>query len=318
MSLLVKKSGILTTVQDLGRFGYRRFGINTGGAMDRTAVRLINLLLGNNENAPVVEMHFPAAEIEFEADCEFALGGADHAPSIDSLEIENWRVRSGKAGSVLRFAEKRRGARSYLAVRGGFEAESWLGSSSTNLTAGVGGHSGRRLQNGDRLATKGSNTGSNASNGFISPTLIPRYSPFPTLRVTAGHEIRHLKPASQAGFGSQEYTITNRSDRMGYRLSGEQLFLKKPAEMISSAVTFGTIQLLPDGQMVILMADHQTAGGYPRVAHVIERDLPVAAQLGPSDKVAFRLITLAEAEALYFEQQRDLALLRTACLMSNR
>ena len=172
--------------------------------------------------------------------------------------------------------------------------------------------------NGDRLEIEEHAEIPVAPSRFISSAVIPRYSSFPTLRVTAGYEFEHLSAASRDDFEKQEYAVTSRSDRMGFRLEGKPLILKKRVDMISSAVNFGTIQLLPDGQMVILMADHQTAGGYPRIAHVIERDLSVAAQLGSGDNVAFHIVTLAEAEALYFEQQRDLSLLRTACSGKDR
>lgn len=313
MSLLVKRAGILSTIQDLGRFGFRRFGVNTGGAMDHMAVRYVNLLLGNEENAAVVEMHFPAGEIVFEESCFFAIGGADMAPVLDSNTIVNWRVYRAERGSTLKFLEKRRGSRTYLAVGGGLAAERWLGSSSTNLAAGVGGYRGRRLQNGDRIKLYLFDGRSPKTNRFISNTIIPLYSSFPTLRVVTGSEFGSLKPSSRGNFETQEFTVTTRADRMGFHLNGDPILLKTTGEMLSSGVTFGTVQLLPDGHLVILMADHQTAGGYPRIAHVIARDHSTASQLEPGNKVTFRTVTLVEAEALYFEQIQDLSRLRIAC-----
>ncbi len=313
MSLLIQKAGILGTVQDLGRFGYRRFGINTGGAMDRTAVRLINILLGNDESAAVIEMHFPASEIVFEAACKFAIGGADFSPELDNLSIGNWRSYSVQAGSVLRFPAKRLGHRAYLAVSGGFSADFWLGSRSTNLVAGVGGSHGRQLQTGDRISFADANSARHGPSGVISPAIIPRYGNYPTVRVIAGNEFEDLTADSQLAFEKQRYKISVNSDRMGFRLTSDPLVAKSSGEVLSSAVSFGTVQLLPDGQLIVLMSDHQTTGGYPRIAHIIDRDLPVAAQLGAGDGIAFHFISLAQAEALYFERERDLALFRVAC-----
>ena len=142
---------MLTTVQDLGRNGFRRFGINPNGAMDKTAARLINILLGNNETEAVIEMHFPAPEILFEEEAIFALGGANFGAKLNDETIENWKIHFAESGSVLKFTEKIFGNRCYLAVKGGFKIEKWLGSASTNLTANIGGFDGRKLEKGDRI-----------------------------------------------------------------------------------------------------------------------------------------------------------------------
>src|SRR5258708_5147520 len=144
MSILIEKAGLLATVQDLGRTGYRRFGINPNGVMDTAAARLINILLGNDEGEAVLEMHFPAPKIVFETDTVFALGGGDFAPKLDGDHIENWQCCFAEKGSSLVFSEKLLGNRAYLAVRGGFRLEDWLGSSSTNLMAEIGGIDGRK------------------------------------------------------------------------------------------------------------------------------------------------------------------------------
>jgi antagonist of KipI len=314
MSILVQKAGILTTIQDFGRYGYRSLGVNPGGVMDCTAARLINILANNDETEAVLEMHFPAGEIVFESSAAFAIGGADFCPRLDEEDIENWRTYNAAAGTRLRFTGKTSGHRAYLAVCGGFAADLWLGSRSTNLAVGIGGYRGRKLQTGDRLEINHPEARSDlAVTWRISPSLIPRYSPFPTVRAVAGAEFDLLNEESSRLFESQNFTVSNNSDRMGFRLSGPPLSLKKRVEMVSAAVSFGTVQLLPDGQLIVLMADHQTAGGYPRIAHVIGRDLPLLAQLGGSDRVAFNIIGLAEAEALNAELERDIAVFRTGC-----
>ncbi|MGI9036395.1 MAG: biotin-dependent carboxyltransferase family protein [Pyrinomonadaceae bacterium] len=314
MSIVFQTVGILTTVQDLGRTGFRRFGINPNGAMDRAAARLVNILLGNTEAESVLEMHFPAPKILFKEAAKIALGGADFAAQINGKEIENWRPIFVESRSVLSFARKIFGNRCYLAVAGGFEIESWLGSASTNLKAGIGGWRGAKLSKSDELFFKENSSGeTQKANVRISKSLIPPYGFLPTVRVTTGVEFENLNARSRKIFETRNFKIRHESDRMGFRLAGENLRLKKPLELISSAVNFGTIQLLPDGQLIILMADYQTTGGYPRVANIISRDLPLVAQLGAGDQLNFKIVSLAKAEKLLLELEKDLNLLKTAC-----
>ena len=313
MSILIKKAGILTTVQDLGRNGFRRFGINPNGAMDQTAVRLINALLSTNGNAPVLEMHFPAPEILFEESAEFAIGGADFSARLNDKNIENWKPFFAEKGSTLKFSEKVFGNRAYLSIRGGFMIDDWLGSASTNLKSKIGGFNGRKLQNGDRIFfNQIANRTSRIGNYKVSDSLIPFYSKFPTVRVIAGAEFELLNTISRENFLNENFTVSQNSDRMGFRLTGAPLELLQPKELVSSAVNFGTIQLLPDGHLIVLMADHQTSGGYPRIANVIAADLPLLAQLGTNEKVAFHLISTEEAENLSVKFERNLNVLRTA------
>jgi antagonist of KipI len=314
MSIMIKKPGILTTVQDLGRVGYRRYGINPGGAMDVAAARLANVVVGNDENEAVTEMHFPAPEIVFEANAIAAICGADLSPVLDGKPIENWRPLFVNKGSTLNFNGRMSGNRAYLAVRGGFKIKEWLGSSSTNLTAAAGGVNGRKLAVSDRIGFKAkAKRQTDKLGGAISMTLRPHYRPFPTVRIVAGAEYEHLTKKGHELLVDHDFTVSANSNRMGFRLIGEPITFAKPREFISSAVSFGTIQTLPDGQLIVLMADHQTAGGYPRVAHIISRDLPLVAQLGANDKVAFHLIDLAGAEQLKVEYEHELNLLRLGC-----
>lgn len=307
MSILINKSGVLTTVQDLGRNGFRGFGINPNGAMDKAAARLINVLLGNDERETVLETHFPAAQIAFEAAAIIALGGADFGAMLDDESIENWRPFFAKKGSILKFNKKTSGNRAYLTVKGGFKIEEWLGSRSTNLIADIGGFEGRKLQAGDRLFLNSKSEIQPAKFPCkISSALIPSYRSLPTVRVTAGAEFERLTGLSERNFLKQNFTVSLNSDRMGFRLAGEPLYLIDDLELVSSAVDFGTIQLLPDGQMIILMADAQTSGGYPRLAHIVSKDLPIVAQLGAGDAFNFELISLAEAEDLTIQFERDL------------
>lgn len=307
MSILFKKAGILTTAQDLGRTGFRRFGINPNGAMDKTAARLINILLGNNENEAVLEVHFPAPQVLFEADAVIALGGADFGGKIGAEKIENWRPVLVKKGNILSFEKKISGNRAYFAVKGGFQIEKWLESAATNLKAEIGGFEGGKLKEGDRIFfNQWTKDKLQRTNYKISPSLLPLYNSFPTVRVTKGAEFKDLTEPSKQTFVLEDYKIRQESDRMGFRFEGAGLVLRNRQELLSSAVNFGTIQLLPNNQLIILMADHQTTGGYPRIAHVIENDLPLVAQLGANDKIAFKIISNEEAEKLKIEFENDL------------
>jgi antagonist of KipI len=316
MSLHVVKEGLLTTVQDLGRYDYRSFGVNPSGAMDRTAARLLNLLLDNDENAAVLEMHFPAGEFFFEEDIDFAIGGADFSAELSNGKVTHWAVTHAQQQDVLRFVKKQMGSRAYLAVSGGFQVDEWLGSSSTSLVTATGGFCGRRLVKDDRIPIKPAAAGS-PNSSRIGNSLVPSYSDSPSLRVTRGPEFDMLTGVSQHQLFTEAFAISPPSDRMGFRLNGPRLFRLSDAEILSSGTTFGTIQLLPDGQMIVLMADHQTTGGYPRIATIASVDLPLIAQLGPGNKLSFDLVEAEHAERLVVDLEKSIALLRIGLRVSN-
>lgn len=319
MSIFFQKAGILTTLQDLGRSGYRRFGVNPSGAMDQRAARLVNILIGNDENEAVLEMHFPAPQMLFEANAVIAIGGADFEATLDGARVDNWRPYVAKKGSQLHFRNRASGNRVYLAVHGGFRTTHWLGSASTNLTAQIGGHDGRKFEIGDRLLfNKKMAEPPEFSTAQVSNALLPAYSRFPTVRIIAGAEFALLTEAARRRLVEVDFTISSNSNRMGFRLRGEPIELSEPCELVSAAVNFGTIQLLPDGQLIVLMADHQTSGGYPRLGHVISRDLPLLAQLAANDKVAFHMVTVEEAEQLALEFENELNFFRVGCRFQTR
>ena len=315
MSLILKRPGILTTVQDLGRVGGQRFGINSNGVMDAAAARMINTVLGNRESDAVLEMHFPAPVIEFDVDTSVAIGGADFGAEIDGDPARNWSVHVVRKGSVLSFKNRVSGNRSYLAVAGGVQVDEWLGSRSTNLTAVIGGFMGRRLAAADLVTCPAGSR--RRAPVTIGNSIIPRYSRFPTVRLVPANEFAMLTPAGARAFIREGFTLTNDCNRMGYRLSGKPLEVLDSSPMVSAGVNFGTIQLLPDGQMIILMADHQTSGGYPRIGNVIAVDLPILAQCGPGDGVSFELISVGDAERLTIEFEAQLNMLRVGCRFRN-
>lgn len=315
MSLLIKKPGILSTIQDLGRVGSRHLGINPGGVMDRASARALNIVLGNQQTSAVLETHFPAAEVQFESETFFAIGGADFGAELDGEPVQNWGTTTAAEGSVLRFKKRLSGQRAYLAVKGGIRVDAWLGSFSTNLTAEMGGHEGRRLAAGDRIGCDGS---AGSITLTIGPSLQPRSGPHVTVRVVRGSEYERLTAISERDLMTEAFALTRDCDRMGYRLGGRALHLLHPCEMVSAAVSFGTIQLLPDGQMIVLMADHQTSGGYPRIGNVISADLPTLAQCGPGDEIRFEVVTIEEAERLAMSFEQELNYLRVGCRLQGQ
>lgn len=310
MSICFTKSGILNTVQDLGRFGRRRDGINPGGAMDRASLRILNVLLGNRENEAAIELHFPAGEIEFRSPCIFALAGADFDPHLDGIPIATWKTHSAHVGSLLTFAKRIAGHRAYLGTAGGFDIPAWLESRSTNLAVGVGGFYGRTLIAGDCIELNDVALTAQPLSFAAGYSITATFRPSFAIRMICGPESPFLTPLSTEVLLTGRYRISNDSNRMGYHLEGEPLFLLEPVEMISTSVDYGTIQLLPNGQPVILMADHQTTGGYPRIGQVIRRDLPLLGQLGAGDEVSFELISVADAERLDLEFERQLLFLK--------
>lgn len=318
MSFRIRKSGLLDTLQDDGRYGYQHLGINPGGAMDILAMKIANALVGNDAGEPVLEMHFPAAEIVFETMVLIALSGADFSATVNGDPVPILHPIIIQQGSVLQFGKNTTGARIYLAVAGGYTTSEWLNSSSTHKQVKAGGFEGRALQKNDILSLKKNKT--NQVLSMDKPFVVFPWrakvsdlyvaNPF---RFIPGAEYFCLTETSKQQLKSGVFTIDQQSDRMGYRLRWEGIALESCQELISSAVTKGTIQLLPDGQLIILMADHQTTGGYPRVGHVISADFASLGQLRAGEKFSLQKTDIPTAENLLFEQQRNLQQLQNAC-----
>lgn len=311
MSVLIVKSGIHSTVQDLGRYGMRRYGINPCGVMDVAAARILNIILGNDENSPVIETYFPAAEFVFEDDVLFAIGGADMDATLDGTPVSIFRHYLAQKGSVLCFNKPGAGRVAYLAVRGGLDVKKHFGSSSTCLAAGFGGLDGRKLAAGDRIQFS-SDARDAAIKKFagVAAGLYSIDDQVAELRFIPGPEFDSLTALGEMTLLSSIFTVTKDSDRMGTRTDGPSVFLLERSELASSGVTFGTIQLLPSGQMIILMADHQTTGGYPRIGTIITPDLPRLAQMVAGRTFTLKPVSVAAAEAANLKFQRDLDLLR--------
>jgi antagonist of KipI len=317
MSIKIIKPGVLATIQDEGRYGFRSMGIGSSGAMDTFAMKTANYLCGNDETQAVIEINFPAPEIVFQEDAVMSLTGADLAASINERSIPVWTTVFVKKDSVLKFKQAASGARTYLAVHGGWQAAQWMKSYSTHLKLAMGGHHGRALQKDDTINFSADQI-SFAENKILAwhiskNELNKIYAPENIIRCIKSAEYDWLNEQSKQNFEQNNFIISNQTDRMGYRLTGNNLMSQQPAALISSAVDAGIVQLLPDGNCIVLMADHQTTGGYPRIASVIKADLPKLAQLGPGKKIFFKIVGIKEAEDALISMQQQLAEIRSAC-----
>jgi antagonist of KipI len=299
MDIRVIRAGMLTSVQDLGRLGHRAEGVPSGGAADPFAQRVANLLVGNGEDAPALECTLTGPELEFDEAAWVAVCGARFEG------VPAWRPVRVEAGGRIRFGKRLQGCRGYLAVSGGFDVEPVMGARGTFLAAGIGGYHGRALRDGDVLRSVPSER-ELTGHWSLDERMFPKYSREPTVRVMPG--------AHAAQFGGELFSgrfgVTARSNRMGIRLDGPKLARESGVELVSTAVAPGTIQVPPDGNPIVLMADAQTLGGYPRIAHVATVDIPLLAQLAPGDGVRFSLTTVAESHALSHTWEHGLALLR--------
>jgi len=314
MSVVVVKGGLMDTVQDEGRYGYQSLGINPGGAMDRNAMYLANALVGNDLRAAVLELNFPASTLLFQKSTLIALSGADFNAHLNGQNVPLYQPIVVKEASELKFSKRRHGAYCYLAVFGGWEVPLWLGSRSTNLIAQMGGVEGRRLMKGDTL--KHPDLPFSTEEVKVLPWRVNNSEFYRTdgkIHCIMGNEFGWLAKRSQLDFIKGNYAITANSNRMGYRLKGKLLRKKLKAELLSTAVTFGTIQVLPNGELIVLMADHQTTGGYPRVAHAISAERSTLAQLTTGDAIKFEFLDVTTAEALLYNQQTSIRQIKASC-----
>ncbi len=309
-----------------------RDGITRGGALDDLALRVANLLVGNTETCAAFEITLGGFVVKFDDNALIAVGGADLEAKIGVDNVPCWRSMYVKGGSILRFGRAQTGARAYLAIAGGLNVERVCGSRSSMLQIEsedlplrpVRAGDVIKIDEADACVRDGSSQdvfrrefgsdrkGFCASKRSISPTLFPAYGENPTVRVIRGREYQDFTPASIKNLTTESFRVSSNSNRTGYRLVGVPLKLNAPREMLSEVVMPGTIQVPPDGAPIILLADCQTHGGYPRIAHVAAVDLPVIAQTRPGANVRFTEITLHEAQSLYLQRERDLTLLNHA------
>ncbi len=319
MSITVIRPGLSSTFQDCGRHGFQHLGVPVGGAMDLRAHQLANLIAGNTGDPATLEITLIGPTLRFDAAACIAMAGADLSPTINGEPAPLGRPLVMRAGDVLAFGERRSGVRCYLAWHGGIALPHVLGSQSTYLRGAMGGFQGRPLRKGDvlplnrhlredaldTLATELSHL-----SIYLPATLAN--NPRTHLRVMRGpHTELFTDEALVALFGSP-YRITNESDRMGYRLQGPELPVRENRQLLSEGATFGSIQVPSDGLPIVLMADRQSIGGYPKIAHVATVDLPQLAQHMPGDEIRFEEIGLAQAQQLDNLREQALARLDTS------
>ncbi len=302
-ALLVHRPGLLTTVQDLGRPGLGRFGVSPSGALDPFALCVANRLVGNPDGAAALEITAVGPELEFLADLPFAIAGGHLRASLDGVPCEPWSGGHARAGARLTFGPRRQGARCVLALAGGVSVPAVLGSTATDLDARIGGLGGRPVRAGDRLAVGGLGDG-RLRQARLSVRK-PYADPFTLRYVPVPHgELPGVMPQA---FAAATYRVSPRSNRTGYRLEGPPICFERPADALSEPVPPGAIQVPPDGQPILVLAERPTVGGYPILGCLIAADVPKAAQLWVGHPVHFRPVTIAEARQAWRELEAILA-----------
>jgi antagonist of KipI len=304
-TVCVLKPGMQTTVQDTGRWGFQSRGVPVAGPMDPVSHRLANALVGNDRDAATLEITLLGPELEFDDERLVAVAGAEFALTLDGRPALEYAPFIVAAGSRLRFGARGRGARAYLAVSGGIAVPAILGSRATHLVSSMGGFGGRALVAGDRLPL------GDASRAQAMP-LAPQDATIALpdhqarIRVLAGPQVECFGADALDVLQSEPYRIAQNSDRMGFRLDGPRLTHARGADIISDATPLGVLQVPASGQPILLMADRQTTGGYPKIATVIAADIALAGQLAPADTISFAVCTPREAMAALIAQERAL------------
>lgn len=294
-------AGMLSTVQDLGRFKVMKNGFTQSGVMDAYSTKIANKLCKNDINAPVIEMTMLGITAKFKGEHIFAISGGIFDVSLNNKPVRTNKAYIAKDGDILSIKGAKQGLRCYLAVAGGFDVPLFMGSASTNLKINVGGFNGRKLKAGDILKIGKADKIKNIEKRELPENT---YNNPVRVRVVLGPQDDMFSENDLMLFSKQQYTVTSDLDRMGIRLWGIALRGKEKLEIISDAITFGSIQITNSGMPIILMADHQTTGGYAKIATVISADLPKLAQVKPNDKISFEIIDIDTAEKIAIKQKK--------------
>jgi biotin-dependent carboxylase-like uncharacterized protein len=299
----VLRPGLLTTVQDLGRWGHQATGVAVAGPMDTVSHRLANLLVGNPDRAATLEITLIGPELEFHAPAVVAVCGADFDLAADGQSLATGVSHAIARGSRLQFGRRHAGARAYLAVGGGVQTVPVLGSRATHVVSGMGGMHGRPLVAGDwiPIVPAVSAGAARRAAGLTLPS-----GGRARVRVLPGAQSEWFEPAALSTLTGVSFRVSPRSNRMGYRLEGAPLPRRSSDEPISEPLAFGAVQVPAAGEPILLMADRQTAGGYPKIASVIAADLPLAGQLAPGDFIEFVWCSRHEAAAALIARERPL------------
>ncbi|MGN0542396.1 MAG: biotin-dependent carboxyltransferase family protein [Acutalibacteraceae bacterium] len=302
MNLEIISPGLLTTIQDLGRFGYMDSGFSPSGAMDAFSARLANILVGNSQGEGVIEMTAVGITARFCCSSVIAVTGADMNPEINGRKIEMYKSIPVSAGDVLSMKNASNGMRAYLAVACGFDIEPVMCSLSTNLKCAVGGFRGRKLKAGDLIPLRRCCEISYIGERHFKPQNVS--SNAVTVRAVPGPQDDYFSVSELEKFFSSEYKASAESDRMGIRLDGESVCSIDGVDIISDGIVTGSVQIPPSGKPIVMMADRQTTGGYAKIATVITADLKYLAQLRAGDTVRFEKISQAQAEKINKSEQK--------------
>jgi antagonist of KipI len=313
----ITRAGFLTSVQDLGRLGFRQSGVSVGGALDSHALRVASLLVGNAESAAGLEITLGGLRLRFVDDRIVAWCGGEFDVRLGSTSVAAGHAALVRAGQELMFNQPKVGCRCWLGISGEIDVPIVLGSRSTDLRTSFGGFDGRALRDGDEIALGKNSKHAQSLVDLLHEQRISPWSPphdwsspaqrEPILRVMRGSDWNRFNDVTIQRFTNEVFIVSPDSDRMGVRLEGIELKRNHDIDLISEAVVPGTIQVPPGGKPIVLLGDCQTIGGYPKIAHVIGVDLPIAAQLRVGDRVRFCEVSLIEAHHLLAERERDLA-----------
>ena len=282
----VLKEGVLSSFQDIGRFGYEDRGITNSGASDEISYHLVNRLLNNPKNSTAIELVLGNFSLEVLEDCRVAIGGADMRVRVNKELKRNWSAFPLKKGDILEFGYAVKGQIAYLGIEGGFKAKKILGSTSVSIKEGI----GSALKEGDFIEA---NSSSNTLKSSLSPKLIPTIAEKSiTLRIHCSYQHKWF---NKDRFFNSVFKVSNRYDKMGYQLDGEKIIPKKDT-LISEAIAFGAVQVTSAGHPIILLKERQTIGGYPKIGTVLPIDCFKLSQCGANTKIIFKEITLKEAQ----------------------
>jgi antagonist of KipI len=316
VNAIVSRAGFLTTVQDLGRIGFRQFGVSSGGALDLHALRVANLLVGNQPSLAGIEITFGGLRLHFEDDRVIAWCGGEFDVRVGSTSMPAGHACLVCPDKEVKFDPPKIGCRGWLAISGGIDVPFVLGSRSTDLRASFGGFRGRTLRDGDRIPLGKISRATKILTEKLREEKIARWSPphgwsnsakpEPVLRFIRGHDWNRFSPSTLQRLTSETFAVSPDSDRMGVRLDGPELHASGDVNFWSEAVAPGTIQVPPGGKPILLLGDCQTIGGYPKIAHVITVDLSVAAQLRAADQVRFREVSPGDADQFLLEREHNL------------
>ena len=302
-ALRVDSPGPLTTVQDLGRYGYQRFGVPVSGAMDKFALRAGNLMVGNRGNAAALEFTLAGPKLLVLRSCRVAVTGAEAPVELDGMSVPQWQAFNATAGSVLNVGTTVDGLRGYLCLSGGIKVPRVLGSRSTYLKSGFGGFKGRAVSQDDVIQVGRTQLGAVVMQGEPDPSIAPYYGDEHDVRVVLGPQHEAFTDEGKFTLLNSVFTVAPQSDRVGYRLMGPVIEHSGSSDIVSDGAPMGAVQVPGDGQPIVLMADRGVTGGYAKIATVISADLPLVAQARPDDSVQFRAVTVEEAEQIRWEQE---------------